>query len=148
MRKSVLINKLQMLKAEIEWDKSIEYQTVIDDVLKMLGDEMAIPDCKTDKIYNVSKLTRDDKLFTEGYDWCTGVVDNFFFNLDVFYSEDDFIRRELSGIAPGYKDKTYLDLFRLNLLKWIELERNDSIVSMIENYKNEDDADGRSKKED
>ena len=138
MKKSALINELKTLKADIEWDKDIGYQTVIDEVLKMLGDSMKIPDCRTDEEYNESKLNADDRMFTKGYDWCTGVIDNFFDNLDVFYSEDDFIRHELNAQAPGYKDKTYLDLLKDNMLKWIELERNDSIISMLESYKSED----------
>lgn len=36
MSKEEIIQKLKMLKSEIEWDLSLEYQIVLDNVIKIL----------------------------------------------------------------------------------------------------------------
>lgn len=35
-----MIKQLEMLKAEIEWEHSLEYQIVLDEVIKVLGKQI------------------------------------------------------------------------------------------------------------
>lgn len=111
-----------------------------------------IPDCRTDENYNQKYLADTDKAEVSGFDYCAEhVVDNFFNNLDVYYGGDNYFMHIMNEEIPEsmreeyvmeYSDgsredekrtvKTYGDLLRSNLLDWIEAERNELIVSMIE----------------
>lgn len=125
---------------------------------KMKGnDEMSyIPNCREDEYYNQKYLTGEDKEFIRGYDWCTEmVVDNFFDNF--FDVDNDFIRHYLSQKVPDYlkkeydmifsfhpyaengeehretrKIETYEDILRYEMLEWIERRRDEMITSMID----------------
>lgn len=115
-----------------------------------------IPDCRTDTIYNPNNLKTEDKHFVHGFDWCVEMaVDNFFNNLDVEITSDTYLGHLLNEEVPEdlkdeyemnytYVDreedkvekrtvKTYADLIRLKLLDWCEMQRDELIVSMIDN---------------
>lgn len=113
---------------------------------------MYIPDCRVDECYNVNNLNEHDKAEIAGYDWCAEeVVDNFFDNLDVYFDDDSVLMETLNKELPkslqteyewedsfdGQKEnrvvKTYADLLRMNLLDYIEMNRDEVIVSMIDN---------------
>lgn len=113
---------------------------------------MFIPDCRTDEYYNVDKLNEKDKAEIAGYDWCAEeVVDNFFDNLDVYFDDDSVLMEALTKEVPaslqteyemedsfnGQKEtrvvKTYADLLRMSILDHIERNRDEVIVSMIDN---------------
>lgn len=130
-----------------------------------------IPDCRTDENYNQKYLDRDNSNVISGYDWCTEMaVDNFFDNFgDV---DDEYLTHILSEKVPDIlkseyemdftfgdsktekrKIETYADLLRLKILEWIEAERDELITSMIDNM-DEDEykaikekVDGRTEKE-
>lgn len=124
-----------------------------------------IPDCRTDEEYNVNALNDMDREFVRGFDWCTEMaVDNFFDNIDDLYYESDFLRNALSTELPEHLQgeyeaeytfvtdedgkpktetrqvKTYEDFFRSKLLDWIENERDELITSMIDNMAAEKEA--------
>ena len=101
-------------------------------------------------------LNDTDKEYVRGYDWNTEqVVSSFFQNLDVFADELDFLdmddidienvvserdsseysEEELEGMS---KSTLIAKKMRECLLKWIEMERNELVVSMIEGMKEEE----------
>ena len=113
-----------------------------------------IPDCRTDENYNAEKLSNDDKQFVNGYDYCVEMAaDSFFDNLDVFFGEDSHIMHALNEELPKYLKEsydiefeyhgeqqkvtrdveTYADLIRVRMLDYIESQRDELIVSMIDN---------------
>lgn len=115
-----------------------------------------IPDCRTDTIYNPNNLKTEDKRFVHGFDWCVEMaVDNFFNNLDEEITSDTYLGHFLNEEVPKdlkeeyemnytYVDrdedrvekrtvKTYADLIRLKLLDWCEMQRDELIVSMVDN---------------
>ena len=130
-----------------------------------------LPDCRSNENYNDKYLNERDKAEVNGYDWCTEqVVDCFFDNLDLCESdhlthilseeirEDEHKEYEweyTTSDAPSEKRtiKTYGDLLRSMLLEYIEAERNERIVSMIDSMDEDEYAaikekvDGRSKSE-
>ena len=112
-----------------------------------------IPDCRTDEFYNDKNLNEKDKEFVRGYDWCTEcAADTFFDNLDVFFGDDSHLMHVLNEELPqGLKEKyefertygvdkktetrevtTYGDLLRVRLLEYIESERDELIISMVD----------------
>lgn len=114
-----------------------------------------IPDCRTDESYNEKYLNSQNQSEIIGYDWCAEmVVDNFFNNLDVYFDDDSYIMHVLNEKLPegeqeeydmlfsftgkGESDKehrkveTYMDLLRMELLHWIEMDRDELITSMID----------------
>lgn len=118
-----------------------------------------IPDCRTDEVYNEKFLKGNDKEYVAGFDYCVEMaVDNFFDNLDIPFSDESHIAHMLSEEVPesmretytvefAFKDeepqertvKTYADLLRMKLIDWIECERNEIIVSMIDSQASEDE---------
>ena len=112
-----------------------------------------IPDCRTDECYNYEKLTNDDKQFVNGFDYCTeAAADCFFDNLDAFFGSDSHIMHALNEELPREMKETYevefeylgeqksvsrdvetyADLLRVRMLDFIEAQRDDLIVSMID----------------
>lgn len=116
-----------------------------------------IPDCRTDEFYNIENLNKTDKnIIKFGYDWNTCMaVDNFFNNIDNWYGdlgELEFVLdkelperlkteyeyvSEFENVNETRKVETYLDLFRMYLLDWIEGERDMLITSIIDGYSDE-----------
>ncbi len=114
---------------------------------------MMFPDCRNDENYNEDFLNGVDKEFVAGYDWCTEqAVDNFFDNLDVYFSDDSSLIKAFNEELPEVmqseeeiewtfgnrepevrKIRTFGDLFRFYLHEWIESERDELITSMIDN---------------
>lgn len=117
---------------------------------------MEFPDCRRDDYYNADFLDGKNTEFINGFDWCVEMaVDNFFDN-EMFglSDEESYIGKILSEelpenlqeeyvmefsfskLTPRIKEerkcKTYADLIRLKLLAWIEMERNELIVYMID----------------
>lgn len=116
-----------------------------------------IPECRTDEYYNQKYLNETDKEFLRGFDWCTEMAaDNFFDNMFDFFGSDSYFEHILSeklpeemqdeydyemsynGTTEHRKIKTYADLLRAKLLDWIEYERDELIVSMIDGMKEEE----------
>ena len=90
-----------------------------------------IPDCRTDADYNEKFLGHDDKEFVRGYDWCTEhAAKNAFDNL-YCWDHDDL------DVRPSDIGKV-LEAFKPFLLDWIEQERNNLIVSMIDSMDDEE----------
>jgi hypothetical protein len=121
---------------------------------------MRIPDCRTDEYYNQKYLNANDKAELVGYDWCAEeVVDNFFNNIEDAFERDSYFGHALYEKIPEdmqeeydmifsfgkeapteehRKCETYADLFRMQLLEWIENERDEMITSMIDNMNDEE----------
>ena len=110
-------------------------------------------------------LNDTDKEYVRGYDWNTEqVVSSFFQNLDVFADILDFIDTDDIDIEEVVSERSILEYsdeelaeksestliakkMRECLLEWIEMERNELIVSMIDGMK-EDEYDRMVKKAD
>lgn len=45
MTRSEVVEKLELLKAEIEWDKNLEYQIVIDEAIRYISNPLPDFDC-------------------------------------------------------------------------------------------------------
>ena len=112
---------------------------------------MLFPDCRVDDTYNEDFLNGKDHEFVRGFDWCTEMaVDNFFDNLQASLKDDGHLMHVLNEKLPEeYQDEetveltfgerienrkieTYKDLLRSNLLEWVEQERDELITSMID----------------
>ena len=95
-----------------------------------------IPDCRTDESYNQNYLNDTDAEFIAGFDWCTKmVVENFFNNLDNYEITD----------GQGFDVIEYLEAheevaeeLKNDMLQWIEGQRDELITSMIENMSDEE----------
>ena len=97
-------------------------------------------------------LNNDDAYMTHGYDYATEVVDTFFHNLDVFEEEfelldlerydlpdehivfgekalSEYSEEELARMSETTKIMT---LMRTSILKWLEIERDELVVGLIE----------------
>lgn len=116
-----------------------------------------IPNCREDEYYNQKYVNRDDWNYIKGYDWCTEMaVDNFFDNIDIGYlhghlehvlneeiPEETHDEYEIEFDSTEKKVekrviKTYGDLLRKIMLDWIENERDELITSMIDNMDEEE----------
>ena len=109
--------------------------------------------------YSYESLSEHNKEFIDGYDWCVEyAVDNFFDNLDESFGLDSHIVYMLNEELPEemkesveveykYGDRgketrkieTYGDYLREKLLDWIDVERDETIVSMIDSEANDED---------
>lgn len=179
-----LIQKVEILKSEIEWEYSLEYQDVLEQVIGILkllhkkeddGKMSRIPNGRTDENYNQKYLNKNDKDFLAGFDWCVEMaVDNFFDNeMYELQDEESYLGHVLCEELPKSmqdeydmtftfgerKDesrtvKTYADLIRMKILKWIEMERDELITSMIDGMNDDEyrkikeQVDGQSKTKD
>ena len=121
-----------------------------------------IPDCRNPKeinfkgevigenAYYEGNLSDRDKEFVRGFDYCVDyAADNFFDNLITYYDRDSYLIHILNEELPReLKDsyeveidgqtftrdvETYKDLFRKQMLDWIEMQRDELITSMIDN---------------
>lgn len=95
-----------------------------------------IPDCRTDEAYNEKYLNKEDKTFVYGFDYCAEqAVDSFFYNLDVYFEDDDKLMELLQAELPEDEKQenatTYADLLKNKMLEWIEGERDELITAMI-----------------
>lgn len=118
-----------------------------------------IPDCRTDEYYNQKYLNERDKEFIRGFDWCTEMaVDNFFDNnYEKGFDEDNFVGHEvlqelpdqlrekyemefsfLDGKVEERTIETIIDQIRYEILVWIESERDMIITSMIDGMNEEE----------
>lgn len=111
-----------------------------------------IPDCRTDEYYNQKYLNEKDSEFIRGFDWCAEMaMDNFFDNIEDFFSNDSYVMHTLNTEIPEVDHekydwsnsfieedteirviKTYLDRLRANLIYWVENHRDELITSMID----------------
>lgn len=109
-----------------------------------------IPDCRTNNAYNQKYLNEKCNAEITGYDWCAEeVVDTFFDNLDTYIDEDllKVLESELpeenreeyewsSSFGNTEPEKrtvrTLADLIRSKIQEYIESERDELIVSMID----------------
>ena len=121
-----------------------------------------IPNCREDGVYNEKYLTEKDKAEVTGYDWCAEeVVGGFFDNLEDFFEKDSYLGHTLYEKLPedmqgeytvvssfghngetkevAYKCENYADLLHLKLCEWFEVERNEMIMSMIDNNMSDDE---------
>lgn len=107
-----------------------------------------IPDCRTDEAYNEKYLNENDAAEVRGFDWCAEMAaDMFFDNLPseiegLLAAELPESMREEYDVASDIDKKaasqhrtvnTWADLMRKAMLDFIESERDEMIVSMIEN---------------
>ncbi len=113
---------------------------------------MLMPDCRDDAFYNEKFLNDTDKNFVRGFDWCAETaVDTFFENLVEVFGEDSYIVHQLNEELPenmkkeevieftfGNRDtenrkvNTYMDMIRSKLIDWMESQRDELIVSMLD----------------
>lgn len=121
---------------------------------------MRLPDCRTDDYYSVENLDEQDRAELNGFDWCAEEVVDRFFDNDMFDLADPEtylghvlceevpeLMRERYRMNHAFGDRqpeereviTYADLIRMKLLEWIESDRNEMIVSMIEAKESDDD---------
>lgn len=109
-----------------------------------------IPDCRKDESYNQKYLNEKNKREIKGYDWCAEeVVDTFFDNLDTYIDEDllKILESELpeedreeyewsytfgNREPEKRKVRTLADLIRSKIQEFIEEERDELIVSMLD----------------
>lgn len=111
-----------------------------------------IPDCRRDKYYNQKYLNEKDSEFIRGFDWCAEMaMDNFFNNIEDFFSNDSYVMHTLNTEIPEVDHekyewsnsfieedteirivKTYLDSLRAHLIDWVEDHRDELITSMID----------------
>lgn len=114
---------------------------------------MTMPDCRNDDFYNEDFVAGDDAQFLKGFDWAVEMaVDNFFDNLGTEFDDSSYLRSALSREVPESMQevyemerncvgepaekraiRSYEDLLRYRLLQWVEMERDQLIVSMIDN---------------
>lgn len=111
---------------------------------------MLFPDVRNDDWYNEDFLDGESKKEVIGFDWATFAVDNLFDNIEQITDESDYLEKVLSEKLPeSLQDeydmegldgedehrevKTYADFIRMKILSWLENERNELVVSMIEN---------------
>lgn len=113
-----------------------------------------IPDCRTDENYSEKYLSEKDEQFVAGFDWAIEeAVDNFFDNNFMKGLDDDsYIGHLMTEELPEILKETYTaeyrfrdnneverevetvaDYIRMQILDWCESNRNELIVSMIEN---------------
>ena len=116
-----------------------------------------IPDCRDDEYYNFDALKGQDQEFVRGFDWCTEMAVDTFMDNFVDTEGDSYIAHILNQELPEYMQgeytventftldnaidkteirqvKTYADLIRSKILDWIESERDELIVSIIDGY--------------
>lgn len=111
-----------------------------------------IPDCRTDEYYNQKYLNEKDSEFIRGFDWCAEMaMDNFFNNIEDFFSNDSYVMHTLNTEIPEVDHekydwsnsfieedteirviKTYLDRLRASMIYWVENHRDELITSMID----------------
>lgn len=111
-----------------------------------------IPNVRKPGSYNEGNLNDHNKRELDGYDWCAEeVVDNFFDNLECLNSEYCEILLETSlperfwneyDMTFTFNDRkpetrkieTLADFIRYKMLEceWIEISRNELVVSMLE----------------
>ena len=112
---------------------------------------MTLPDCRNDEYYNEDFLNEKDKEFLKGFDWAVEyALDNAFNNLDCILQDDAYLQRKLEEKVPDVEREDYevelydgttekrtietnADLIRSRMLDWAESERDELIVSMIDN---------------
>ena len=118
-----------------------------------------IPDCRQDEYYSAKYLNEKDKQFLLGFDWCTEMaVDNFFNNSYIKGFDDrDFVGHEVlqelpesekneytmtftfgDGKDEERKTETIIDKIRCEILEWIESFRDELITSMIDGMSEEE----------
>jgi hypothetical protein len=117
------------------------------------------PDEKEPNAYYEGYLDRRDREVLGGYDWCMEMAaDNFFDNdMGGLLSDDSYLGHLLNQELPESmkeeyimdfssisdrksetrRTETYADLIRMQLLEYMELERNELVVSMIESMDEE-----------
>ena len=118
---------------------------------------MIIPDCRSDIHYNEDFLNKDDKQYIASFDQCTDTMDSAIevIKTDGFITlEDEFegisetlatvlgkelpadVKKKLSEVIKpsNYEEEfeKYADVLKYELLQYIELERNELIISMID----------------
>ena len=118
-----------------------------------------IPDGRTDKYYNQKYLNKANAEFLRGFDWCTEMaVDNFFNNnYEKGFDDAEFVGHEVLQELPESekgeytmehtfiecedekrKVETIIDKIRYEILSWIESERDMLITSMIDGMNEEE----------
>ena len=97
-----------------------------------------IPDCRADGPYNEKNLDVRGSDMVLGYDTAVSEIISFFGNLDV-YPEAEMILDP--DVAVVNKDKS--EILRKALNDWLEMQRNELIVSLIDDQ-NEMPSDGSS----
>lgn len=111
---------------------------------------MLFPDVRNDDWYNEDFLDGKSKKEVLGFDWATHAVDTLFENIEQITDESDYLEKVFSEELPkSLQDeydmerhdgedehrevKTYADFIRMKILSWLENERNEIVVSLIEN---------------
>jgi hypothetical protein len=97
-------------------------------------------------------LNEKDSEFIRGFDWCVEMaMDNFFNNIEDFFSNDSYVMHTLNTEIPEVDHekyewsnsfieedteirivKTYLDSLRAHMINWVEDHRDELITSMID----------------
>lgn len=89
-----------------------------------------IPNCREDKLYNYGELTPRNKYTVDGFDWCAEEgVETFFDNLRIY----QITKNGFDLIDYLESNPDVCDSLKEAILDYIEMQRNELIVSMIEN---------------
>lgn len=105
---------------------------------------MYLPNAREDEAYNEKYLLENDKQFLSGFDYAIDkVMGMFFANLDIFDFTVEGEDIDIGRIFANHPDISAL--FQGNMKQYFESERNELVVSMIENM--DDDEYERIKEE-
>jgi len=101
---------------------------------------MYIPNCRTDKYYNYDALKPEDRIEINGFDWAVkSTVESFFDNIGDFVWDVDSNTCDINVCKILENHKDVREKLKKCLLDSFEMTRNETIVSMIDNYS--DDCD-------
>ena len=94
------------------------------------------PNCREDEFYNFESLDTIDQMLVSGYDYLAeDVIEAFFDNLDIF---DFDIEGEDINIGRFFENHPKIfNAFQDALSEFIEAQRNELIVSILDGYEND-----------
>ena len=92
-----------------------------------------IPDVRTDENYNEKFLNEEDKMFLAGYDWAVEQATNMCNNLEVYPELLEIMEDNKAVIKEGKAD-----ILKDALSHWLEADRNELVVSMLDAYEDEE----------
>lgn len=93
-----------------------------------------IPDCRKDPDYNEKNLRRDEKMILAGYDFAFEDMFRFFDNLDVYKDDFDIDGEDINLIRLLYNHPEIRSMLESCFADWIEMQRNEMIVSFLDDY--------------
>ena len=93
-----------------------------------------IPDCRKDPDYNEKNLKREEKMILAGYDFAFEDMFRFFENLDVYKDDFDIDGEDINLIRLLYNHPEIRSMLESCFADWVEMQRNEMIVSFLDDY--------------